>query len=132
MRAFCVSFWRYWLHQKMGWEVRGSLDAYPQALLVIIGPSDNRLAARVIRIWRRGWKFQDNRDVWALSSEELTEQKLAQKLDAEVSQGSWVVPVGVDLARLKINIHTPFHRSAHPERDAAYLARYFDYHRKRV
>lgn len=131
MRSVWVGFWRFWLHRKMGWQVRGSLDAYPQHLVVIIGPDDNRHASHAILAWRAGWKNRRNRTVWSLSSRELSEASLVSRLEQNVAQGKWLVPIGVDVERRKINIHTPFHRSAHPERDAAYIARYFDYHRKR-
>lgn len=132
MKSVWVGFWRFWLHRKMGWQVRGSLDAYPQDLIVLVGPQDDRLTARVIRVWRRGWKFSANRIVWCMNSADLSEEALAEKLQKNAPSGSWLVPIGIDAGRLKINIHTPFHRSAHPKRDAAYIARYFDYHRKRI
>lgn len=126
-----IAFWRFWLHRKMGWQVRGSLDAYPQHLVVIIGPIDDRSSKRVAWVWRQGWKTRHNRKVWFMASQALSEEGLTNQLREEVPIGQWMVPIGIDANRRKINIHTPFHRSAHAERDAAYMARYFDYHRKR-
>jgi hypothetical protein len=66
------------------------------------------------------------------TSDDLRERELEAWLEAVTEVGAWLMPAGVDADRRIVNVHTPFRRSAYPDRDAAYLARYFDYHRKSV
>lgn len=127
-----VSFARWWIRRVLKWRVRGSVDAFPQDLVVLAGPCDTTEERRVIRVWKWGWKALGRRDFHMLTSDEVTESELMTWLEAVTEVGTWLMPAGVDSERRIVNVHTPFRRSAYPDRDAAYLARYFDYHRKSV
>lgn len=127
-----VSFARWWIRRVLKWRVRGSVDAFPQDLVVLAGPCDTTEERRVIRVWKWGWKALGRRDFHMLTSNEVTESELMTWLEAVTEVGTWLMPAGVDSERRIVSVHTPFRRSAYPDRDAAYLARYFDYHRKSV
>lgn len=127
-----VSFARWWIRRVLKWRVRGSVDAFPQDLVVLAGPCDTTEERREIRVWKWGWKALGRRDFHMLTSDEVGERELEDWLETETEVGTWLMPAGVDSERRIVNVHTPFRRSAYPDRDAAYLARYFDYHRKSV
>ncbi len=129
MNSLWNKFWRAVLLKVFSWQTRGSLDAYPQRIHVIIGPIDGMRERLIVWIWRQGWKNARTGKVQLHSSAMLTEEALYTDMD-RVPAGDWTTLVGVDADRRMINVHSPFRRSAHPERDAAYAARYFAYHTK--
>lgn len=127
-----VAVARWWIRRILKWRVRGSVDAFPQDLHVLAGPCDAGEERRVIRVWKWGWKAMGRRDFHMFTSGDVGEPELQAWLEAETQAGEWLMPAGVDSDRRIVNVHTPFRRSPYPDRDAAYLARYFDYHRKSV
>ena len=128
MNNWRTQFWRRYFQLVVRWRIRGSLDTYPQHAHVIAGPIDDPNSSRAFRISLRGWKSQGQKTHHTKAASDLVEPALLESFLTDIKPGEWILPVGLDAERRFINIHTAFRRSAHPERDAAYLARYFHHH----
>ncbi|MGB1074600.1 MAG: hypothetical protein ACPGYK_00280 [Flavobacteriales bacterium] len=128
MKTWRIKFWRKYFQLFVRWRIRGSLDTYPQHAHVIAGPIDNPKSGRAFRISLKGWKSQGQKTYHMKAAKDLVESALLESFLIDLKPGDWILPVGLDAKRHFLNIHTAFRRSSHPERDAAYLARYFDHH----